>query len=76
VTDLTIAQRNFLRLHVKHAVDKWQWHFCETQLRAHAGRRKATIWRDELDDLVSRGLVNVSHGNSVYATMTGRDLVS
>jgi hypothetical protein len=73
--ELTTAQRNFLRLHVKRTVDRWQWHFCSTQLRAHAGRRSATIWYGELDDLVQRGLMLRSHGATVYATMAGAEMV-
>lgn len=69
---LTLAQRNFLTLHVKHAVDMWQWHFLRTQLRAHVGNRSATIWVDELDDLVARGLMTRGLGATVYATMLGR----
>ena len=72
---LTIAQRNFLRLHVKHAVDMWQWHFCKTQLRAHSGRRRATIWVDELDDLIARGLMFRGLGATVYATTDGKALI-
>jgi hypothetical protein len=73
---LSIAQHNFLRLHVKHAVDTWQWHFCKTQLRAHAGKRCATIWVDELRDLIARGLMAGSHGATVYATSDGKALIS
>lgn len=73
---LTISQRNFLRLHVTRAVDKWQWHFCSTQLRAHAGTRRATIWADELHDLVARGLVTRGPGETVYATMDGKAMIA
>jgi hypothetical protein len=72
---LSTAQRNFLRMHVKYAVDMWQWHFCKTQLRAHAGRRCATIWTDELDDLLGRGLMSRGVGATVYATSKGKTLV-
>lgn len=75
LADLTVSQRNFLRLHVKHAVDKWQWHFCSTQLRAHAGNRRATIWADDLHDLVARALVTRGPGETVYATSNGRALI-
>jgi hypothetical protein len=74
---LSTAQQNFLRLHVKHAVDMWQWHFCKTQIRAHVGRRRATIWIDELDDLIARGLMVRGAGAAdTYATMKGMDLIS
>lgn len=72
---LSTTQRNFMALHVKHAVDRWQWHFCSTQLRAHAGRRSATIWYGELDDLVQRGLMLRSHGATVSVTLAGREWV-
>jgi hypothetical protein len=72
---LSVAQRNFLRLHVKYAVDMWQWHFCKTQLRAHVGRRRATIWVAELDDLIARGLMSKGHGATVYATQSGCEAV-
>lgn len=69
---LSVAQHNFLRLHVKHNVDMWQWHFCKTQLRAHAGWRRATISATELDDLIARGLMSKGHGATVYATENGK----
>ena len=72
---LSTAQLNFLTLHVKHAVDMWQWHFCGVQLRAHVGRRRrATIWIDELDDLIARGLMFKGLGATVYATTDGKAL--
>ncbi len=75
--DLTASQRNFLRLHVKHMVDAWRWHFGKTQLRAHASRRRATIWTDELDDLIARGLMVRGAGEAdVYVTMTGKESIS
>lgn len=73
---LTISQQNFLRLHVKHAVEMWQWHFCGVQLRAHVGRRRATIWIDELNDLITRGLMYRGLGATVYATSDGKALIS
>lgn len=74
MTDITIAQRNFLALHIKHNVDMWTWHFGMTQLRAHVGRRRATIWTDELDDLVRRGLMYRGLGATVYASAKGREM--
>lgn len=59
---LSIPQRNFLALHARHIVDRWQWHFVSTQLRAFAGTKSATIWRDELDDLVALGLMQYGVG--------------
>lgn len=71
--NLSVAQHNFLHLHVKYAVDMWQWHFGKTQLRAHVGRRRATIASAELDDLVQRGLMYRGLGATVYATEAGRE---
>lgn len=72
---LTNSQRNFLRLHVKYNVDMWQWHFCKTQLRAWVGRRSATIWANELDDLIARDLMRMGLGATVYATSKGKALI-
>lgn len=75
--DLSVAQRNFLVLHASHLVERWQWHFLGTQLRAHAGRRKATIWCDDLDDLLSRGLMEGGHGCAdVRITSEGRQRIA
>lgn len=71
-SDLTVAQRNFLELHALHLVERWQWHFIGTQMRAHAGIRTATIWRDDLDNLIARGLIEESHGVSYRITDAGR----
>lgn len=73
--DLSASQLNFLRLHVKHVVEKWKWYFMGTQLRASAGIRKATITSGELTDLVMRGLMRRGGGEAVYATDDGRALV-
>lgn len=73
VDPLTVAQHNFLALHAAALVTSWQWHFCESQLRAAAGTRKATIWRDELDDLVRWGLMERGTGYSVAVTAMGRE---
>lgn len=70
------TQRAFLRLHVKKLVERWRWHFQDTQLRAYAGKRTATISRAEFDDLISRGLMFKGHGAAdVHPTETGRQLI-
>lgn len=70
---LSIPQRNFLALHARYQVDRWQWHFSECALRAFAGTKSATIWRDELDDLVTRGLMQYGVGCAdVRVTEQGR----
>ena len=58
--NLSTSQLNFLALHVKHPAERWQWYFGNTQLRAHAGKTTATIWRDDLDDLIARGCAKVN----------------
>lgn len=70
---LTLAQRNFLALHLL-PVERWQWHFCDTQLRAHVGRRSATIWKDELEHLIVLGLMSRELGVSVSITTQGREV--
>ena len=73
---MTLAQRNFLTLHARNIVYQHQWYFCETQLRAQTGTKTATIWRDELDDLVNRGLMLRGAGCAdVTITTDGRELV-
>lgn len=73
--NLTDSQLGFLRLHARAVVDRWQWHFRETQLRAHSGTRRATIARDELAELCTRGLMTRGLGAAVYATPMGKALV-
>lgn len=70
---LSPAQCAFLDLHAHNVVTSWRWHFCETQLRATAGLRKATIWRDDLEDLVARGLMTRGVGYSMALTELGRE---
>lgn len=74
LAELTPSQLAFLRLHVKHGVDMWQWHFCDSMLRAHAGHRRATIWRDDLDNLIARGMVVRGVGVTIYPTIDAREL--
>lgn len=73
---LSPAQIAFLVLHTKHVVYSWQWHFMECQLRARANRHSATIWRDELEQLVQMGLMQWGLGVSVGVTALGREAVS
>lgn len=68
---LTKAQLAFLRLHSQHLAISWQWVMLESMLRARSDRHGATIWRDELDDLIARGLMTRSHGASVAITAAG-----
>lgn len=73
---LSSPQLAFLELHVMRHVDRWQWHWFETMLRAHAGRRSATIWQDEADALVAAGLMEWGHGCAdMRPTAAGAGLV-
>jgi hypothetical protein len=73
-SELNRAQTAFLALHLGR-VDTWQWHFLGTQLRAQADGISATIWRDDLDHLIRRGLLRRSHGEMVEITAQGRQAV-
>jgi hypothetical protein len=74
---LTQSQLRFLALHARTVVERWQWHFQEAQLRAHAATRSATICRDELADLIERGLMYRLGGSfAVYPTTHGKELVA
>lgn len=68
---LSPAQLAFLTLHVRHAVTAWRWHWCETLLRATAGKRTATLWRDEACELVALGLMEWGMGSQVKVTPAG-----
>jgi hypothetical protein len=74
---LSIPQRNFLALHARYFVERYRWHFSECALRAHAGTKSATIWCDELDDLVGRGLMQMGGPGraDVALTALGREVV-
>lgn len=55
---LTTEQWRFLWLHVRQVVVRWQWHFSDTLLRAHAERGDtASISRADVDELVALGLM-------------------
>lgn len=74
---LNNSQRNFIALHVQHLVERWQWAFSDGMLRAFAphtkrSTRTASVSRSELDDLVTRGLVERSYGNAIRVTDAGK----
>lgn len=70
---LSPAQLNFLTLHATRLVTEHRWHFSECALRATAGRRTATIWADDLADLIGRGLMEQGAGYAdVRVTEAGR----
>lgn len=60
--DLSAPQIHFLTLHVNHRVEKWRWHWFETMLRASAGKRTATLGREEVQELVDAGLMEFGMG--------------
>jgi len=78
---LSAAQLRFMRFHHEHMVEKWSWHFLNSQLRARATvptatvsrNETATIWRRELDELIGRGLMFKGMGVAdVHLTDAGR----
>ncbi len=71
------AQLHFLRLHCFHLVEQWRWHWYETMLRATTDRGvTATLWRDEVESLVSQGLMEAGMGYAMSVTDAGRDLLA
>jgi hypothetical protein len=70
---VTDAQRYFLALHVTRLVERWQWFFSDSMLRAFSARQSATVSRAELNDLVFRGFVTRSYGDSIRVTDAGRE---
>lgn len=75
MTTLSPFQQAFLRLHVLHQPEQWRWYWFEMMLRATAGRRTATLWADELAELLREGLMEPGMGMSVRATAAGVALV-
>lgn len=70
---LSVAQRRFLALHARYLVTSHRWYFQESQLRASSDRHNATIWRDELLDLMGFGFIECGHGYAdVRITDAGR----
>jgi hypothetical protein len=70
---LNDAQVDFLALHIRYVVERWQWVFADGMLRAFAPRaRCASVSRAELDDLVQRGLVERGPGQTVRVTDAGK----
>lgn len=70
---LSETQLRFLRLHIEHLVEQWTWHFSESMLCARSERRRAYIWRDELNPLLAAGLMEPGHGYAdVRVTEAGR----
>lgn len=69
------AQIRFMRLHAWHLVEQWRWHWFETMLRATTDRGvTATLWRDEVESLVSQGLMEAGMGYCMEVTPRGREV--
>lgn len=73
----TRAQIRFMRLHAWHLVEKWQWHWLQTMLRATTDRGvTATLWVDSVEELVREGLMEASMGYAMSVTDAGRELLA
>jgi hypothetical protein len=74
---LNAAQRAFLALHASHQPPHtWRWHFVGTQLRACGDAGCATLWKDDVTQLVTWGLLKWGHGCAdVVLTSKGREAV-
>lgn len=66
-----------MRLHAWHLVEQWRWHWYETMLRATTDRGvTATLWVDDVDVLVSEGLMEAGMGFAMNVTDAGRELLA
>lgn len=73
---LNPAQLSFLRAHFSH-IHRHQWHFAGTQLRASGEAGTATIWKDDLEHLVTLGLLRRGVGCAdVVLTRLGKEACS
>lgn len=71
------AQIRFMRLHAWHLVEKWQWHWFQTMLRATTDRGvTATLWVDDVEALVSEGLMEAGMGYAMTLTAAGREMLA
>jgi len=70
------AQWRFMRLHAFKNVTKWQWHFQETILRAHADNGDvATVSAGDLEEMLLAGVMSPGAGIAdVSLTMTGMEM--
>jgi hypothetical protein len=75
---LTPPQRAFLALHASpNPPHTWRWHFAGTQLRACGDAGCATLWKDDVTQLVTWGLLKWGHGCAdVVLTELGRAQVA
>lgn len=73
VTSLNPSQRAFLRFHCRHTPAQWRWHFVGTQLRVRTEHGQgATIWKDDLGQLLALGLMRRGVGEIIEITESGR----
>lgn len=71
------AQIRFMRLHAWHLVEKWQWHWLQTMLRATTDRGvTATLWADSVEELIREGLMEAGMGYAMSVTDAGRELLA
>lgn len=70
---MTPAQSRFLALLCRYVVEKYQWYWKGTQLRAYAGGRVATITADELGGLVDGGYIERVGCAGARLTKSGHD---
>lgn len=69
------AQRRFMALHT-HLVVKWQWHWFNTMLRATTDRGDtATLWADDVEQLIREGLMEAGMGFCMTLTARGREVL-
>ena len=65
----------FIRLHQRHFVEKWQAVFQGAMVRATTDRGvTATVRLDELEALLSEGLLQPGWGGSFMLTERGREI--
>lgn len=73
----TPAQIRFMRLHAWHLVEKWQWHWLQTLLRATTDRGvTATLWAGDVEALIQEGLMEAGIGYAMSVTDAGRELLA
>lgn len=71
------AQIRFMRLHAWHLVEKWQWHWLQTMLRATTDRGvTATLWVDSVEEMIREGLMEAGMGFCMSVTDAGREMLA
>lgn len=70
---LSTDQLRFIRLHQRHFVERWQAIFQGAMVRATSDRGvTATVSLDDLEGMVSAGLVAQGWGGSFFLTEQGK----